>query len=688
VAWPGRVAAAVLCAGSILWAPAVASAHATFVSSQPEPGQRLASAPGVVVLRFTEPLNASLSRASVTDPDGTVFEAKPAGQREVRVPLDTNAPGVYLVEWATVSTVDGHTLHGAFRFGVGVSPGAAAVTAVTPQPADIAIAFARAVEDAALLLAVGTLLVSWLARRAPRLSWAERSPRIPLTVAFGAGLAVVAGEALAAAPFPSLEGLGAYLGTGLPGLARLLRLAAEALAAGAAVVGSPLVPPLLGTAVLALAAAGHAAAVRPAWVGITVDAAHVVAAGLWAGGILALATVRPPSGWRGQEGRALLDRFTPVALPAFAATVALGTMRGAQELNGLADLVSSWYGRVLLLKSVAVLAMVPLSVRAWRRTSPAPRREAALGLVAVAAAALLAAYPLPPGRLVEAEEARERPARIAALPQEGDLTLGDSAGKVLVGVTVRPARPGPNEVLAYVLPLEGPAAAGDLVVTLGIDAGSPSRMTACGETCRRTEAVLRGGEQIELQVHGPSGGVARFRLPPLPAPDGRSLLDHAERRMDDLRSYRLEEVLRPAEPPLRARYEFETPNRMRMKLSTGAESILIGRARFTRDGPAAPWVRDSALPLDVPSFIWNVPGPVAPRILGSARVEGIRTRILTFFGPSGSTPIWFRLWIDRTGLVRQAEMRAQGHFMSHRYFGFDGEIEIRPPTLHGSGLAA
>jgi hypothetical protein len=26
--------------------------------------------------------------------------------------------------------------------------------------------------------------------------------------------------------------------------------------------------------------------------------------------------------------------------------------------------------------------------------------------------------------------------------------------------------------------------------------------------------------------------------------------------------------------------------------------------------------------------------------------------------------------------------------MSHRYFGFDGEIEIRPPTLHGSGFAA
>lgn len=686
-AWPGRAAAGVLCAGAILWAPAVASAHAAFLSSEPEPGQRLASAPGVVVLRFTEPLNASLSRATVTDPNGSVFEAAATGSREVRVPLDTNAPGVYLVEWATVSTVDGHTLHGAFRFGVGVSPGAAAVTGATPQPADIAIAVARAVEDAALLLAVGTLLVGRLARRAPRLSWAERSPRIPLAVAFGAGLAVVAGEALAAAPSPSLEALGAYLGTGLPGLARLLRLAAEALALGAAVAGSPLVTPLLGAAVLALAAAGHAAAVRPAWLGITVDAAHVVAAGLWAGGILAVATVRPPGGWRGGEGRALLDRFTPVALPAFAATVALGTMRGAQELSGLADLISSWYGRVLLVKVLVVLAMVPLSVRAWRRTRPVPRREAALGLVAVAAAALLAAYPLPPGRVVEAEEAREHPAGIAAMPQRGDLTLGGDAGTTLVGLSVRPARPGPNEVLAYVLPLDGPKAAGDLIVTLGIDAAPPSPMTACGETCRRTEAVLRGGEHIVIRVPGSSGGVARFHLPALPPPDGGSLLDLAERRMDRLRTYRLEESLRPAEPPLQASYEFEAPDRMHMTLSTGSESILIGRARFTRDGPAAPWARDSALPLDVPSFIWDVSGPVAPRILGSARVEGTPTKVLSFFGPSGSTPIWFTLWIDRNGLVRHAEMRAQGHFMSHRYFGFDSAIEITPPAAEGTGLA-
>ena len=48
--------------------PSIALAHAGMVSSTPEPGSELGTAPGVVVLRFTEPLNVRLSRASVTTP--------------------------------------------------------------------------------------------------------------------------------------------------------------------------------------------------------------------------------------------------------------------------------------------------------------------------------------------------------------------------------------------------------------------------------------------------------------------------------------------------------------------------------------------------------------------------------------------------------------------------------------------
>src|SRR5438477_225354 len=61
--------------------PDLAHAHAAFAASQPEPGQRLQATPGVVVLRFSEPINSRLSRASVTDPSGQRSEA---GLRESR----------------------------------------------------------------------------------------------------------------------------------------------------------------------------------------------------------------------------------------------------------------------------------------------------------------------------------------------------------------------------------------------------------------------------------------------------------------------------------------------------------------------------------------------------------------------------------------------------------------------------
>jgi copper transport protein len=232
---------------------------------------------------------------------------------------------------------------------------------------------------------------------------------------------------------------------------------------GAAVTRTRLTQWLIGTALVGLAASGHAAAVRPAWLGVGADALHLLAAGLWAGGIMALALVRPPGGWRSEESRLLLDRFTPVALPAFLVTVGLGFVRGLQELASLNDLVRTSYGQVLLAKIVGVAAMVPFSIAAWRRFAPTPRREAILGLVVVGAAALLAAFPLPPGRLVEAEEAGQ-PRTSVALPGEHDLTFGGEAGETLVGLTLRPARPGPNEVLVYFMPLEGPSAASRLDV--------------------------------------------------------------------------------------------------------------------------------------------------------------------------------------------------------------------------------
>jgi len=685
-----------------------AQAHAVLVSSDPAAGQRLATAPALVVLRFTEPLNGRLSRATVTDPNGQEFQSGAANSAELRVRLLTNAPGVYRVAWATVSVVDGHTLPGGFAFGVGVTVGgaeqpggqAAGGAGTGPRRQDVLIAAGRAAEDAALLVAVGMLLLVGLARLDPRLPMVRPPVRVVLAVALSAGLGVVLAEAAAASAVHgvSFGEMGAYLTTGLAGWARLSRVALEALALSLASLSSARgglslrAGPAVVLAVVALAASGHAAGAAPAWWGITADAAHLLAAGLWAGGIVALAATRlqqQQHGWTGSQGRALLARFSPVALSAFVVSAGFGVVQALQQVGTVRSLLGSSYGQVLGIKVLAVAAMVPLSVRAWRRRTVL-RTEAALGLTAVALAALLAAYPLPPARLARAEVQAGQPARDPAVPRPGDLTMGGHVGPVLVGLTVRPGSPGRNDLLVYLLPAEGELAAATIPVAVSVD-GHPVPVDHCGPSCRRTTADLRPGSRIDIALAAAGSGaeqgagVARFRLPLLPAPDGSALLRRMQDRMHHLSTLVYTEVLSSGlgGSPLRSSYQQQAPDRLRVQTSAGSQSVWVGRTYYLQRRPGDGWIaQPGSPPYTVPSFVWDyLPTEfLDPRIVGAAQVDGVATKLLAFYGPTGSSPIWFRLWVDADGLVRRAEMRAPGHFMDQRYNHFNAPLAIQAPV--------
>ena len=654
--------------------PAVA--HAALTASRPEAGSQLASTPGVVEISFSETLIADLSTLRVTDPVGEAWERTSVGDQSMAAQLDTTAAGVYVVEWTTVSPIDGHTLSGSFRFGVGVDPGHAESLTTAPTLPGIVVAGARAVEYTGLLLVLGMTLLRRLARREPALPSVRPRLRWGLAAALAGGLTVVAGEALLAARSPSLAAVGRYL-SAEPGLPRLVRVGAEAAARAAAFTPRRwAVLPLTGVAVVGLAAAGHAAAAQPAWWGITVDAAHLATAGWWAGGVAALAFVRPAGGWRGDEGRELLARFSPIAVVAFVGTVASGSLRAVQELVGITDLVATSYGRVLLLKLVAVALMVPLSWRAWRRRSPRPRVEGFLAVVAVVAAALLAAYPVPPQRAAEDAALAERDTS-GGLPQEGDLALVDTSDDTVVALTFRPGRPGRNEALVYLLPVEGAEAAGGVDVRLSLG-GEEQALEACGAACRRGDVAVHGGERVEVTVEG-HGDRAVFKIPPLPATDATHLTEEMSETMSALDSVRYEEVFGPADPPVRSTAAMVAPDRMRFETHTNSRvTIRIGE-RFYRRTADRPWEVEDGLPLEVPQYIWDYP-KAAARVVGEEKVGGTRTTVVTFFVEAAGLPVWYRLWIDSEGLVHKAQMRTQGHFMDHRYFDFDEPITIRPPV--------
>jgi hypothetical protein len=315
-------------------------------------------------------------------------------------------------------------------------------------------------------------------------------------------------------------------------------------------------------------------------------------AGLWAGGILAPGYPAATRRLARPRGPPLLDRFSPVALAAFCATVLLGGIQALQRLGRPGALLHTGYGQVLLLKLLVVAAMVPLSLLAWRRRlAPAPKPRWWSGW-----SGWRRSWPSPPPpRPAPTVTAPAEPAG-AALPRAGDVALAQPAGQVLIGLTVRPARPGRTQLLLHLLPLDGEQAAARLPAALELG-GRTITPPPCGPACREATATLHGGETLRVAVGGPGGGTASFRLPRLLAPDGAALLARAQRRMHTLRTVSLTERLSWGVGATSARYQMQAPNHLRILTAGGAETVIIGETRYGRDAPGKPWKVQHDLPI-------------------------------------------------------------------------------------------
>lgn len=172
--------------------------------------------------------------------------------------------------------------------------------------------------------------------------------------------------------------------------------------AGVAAVLMALVPALVGHS----GGAGTAAVVA--------DALHVLAAGIWAGGLLCLVLAGIPAAAQGRrdggEAPALpvvVAAFSPMALTAVGLLVASGAF-GALQHVALGELLSTSYGQLLSLKVLAALAAFSLGFYNWRVVRPqlpeTPRPSliripaafelmVALGVLALTAALIVTAKP-------------------------------------------------------------------------------------------------------------------------------------------------------------------------------------------------------------------------------------------------------------------------------------------------------
>jgi copper transport protein len=431
-----HVAAAAVVA---LLAAAPAWGHAGLTLSEPAAGAALGDTPTAIELTFSEPPQASLSSIKVLDANGRPrrvgrVERTPADPLSVTARVARLPRGVYTVVWRIVSAVDGHATSGSYAFGVGVVPtGGAATTGSTSPDASKLEMVSRWALLVGLALLIGAGVAS-VARFGGREGADVRLGAVAFVLAGGGALLLAEAQRRTAG-----TSAGALLRTPV-GHSLIWRGLAIAGAGVALLVARRLTGPArriaMGCAALAAlyagvvhVSAGHAASGPwPRGLSETLQSVHLAAAGVWIGGLAALLY--------GGAAAAAVKRFAIVAGACLLVVAGTGTARAVEELTSWRDLGTTWYGRLVLVKILLVVAIAALAARnppwdAGRPLRRGPRIELVLAAGAFAAAALLGSL---------------GPPIVTRLAVPLGLTVkgSDARSTVRVELTAASAEPGPN----------------------------------------------------------------------------------------------------------------------------------------------------------------------------------------------------------------------------------------------------
>ncbi|MFI1563743.1 copper resistance protein CopC [Streptomyces sp. NPDC020490] len=490
----------------LLTAAAPARAHAELLATTPAAGAALDRAPRAVTLRFSEAVEVTGDGLRVLGPDGSRADtghtaAVPDRPGALTVPLESGVPdGTYVVSWRAVSA-DSHPVHGAFTFTVGRTDGAGANRAPgLPAGADrdsdpllgAAVSVARGVGYAGLALLTGAIGMLLLVPDGTGRGLLRR-------LAVSGGLVVIASACAGLAaqgPYAAGAGPGALLDpallrpalTGRPGLTTAARTLLTGLLL--VTVSRNLPRPVTSwrtvprralpvTAALAAVAvtygeAGHAATGRHVLLGLTADVLHLLAMGLWLGGLVAL--IRLFARRERPESLAVAThRFSTAAGWCVAILVVTGVLQAQRRLGAPGQLLTSDYGRLLVAKVLTVLLLLTTArlARRWTRT--------------------------------HAAEENARPAEQALRGMRRTLAVETAIGAVVLALST---------LLAGSAPPHGadtPATAASSVpsqvrMSAGYDTGSPDgRGTVSVRVARRAD----GGAEVDLRLSDPAGGPVR-----------------------------------------------------------------------------------------------------------------------------------------------------------------------------------
>jgi copper transport protein len=424
--------------------PAVAGAHATVVRVTPADRSVVAKAPSEVTIRWSEPVELGPDSVRLLDATGHTIDTPKATHRDrqtavLKLPSGLKE-GTYVVSWR-VTSADSHPVAGAFSFSIGEP--SALVTAGAPGASSAIVkavdGIARALSFLGFALAVGGACVLVLFA-------GSASPRGRQFLAAAVGALMLGSVALLLLQGPYTTGGGVFdafkpsllrfsLSTDF-GLALLARIMLTL------VFTWSVARPRVSRAGLAACAVGlaltwtltdHSRTGVQAWLGVPAATVHLLAMALWFGGLAALIAI--------PAAREALPRFSRLALGCFAVLGVTGVYLAWRQAGELGALPGTEFGRLLLVKSgvvAAIVALAAVSRHAVPRLARTVFAEVVLGVVVLGVTA----------GLVNAA-----PARVTYTKPIAVKVKGVQGGTAEVKVT--PAKQGQNVADFYLVEPDG-----------------------------------------------------------------------------------------------------------------------------------------------------------------------------------------------------------------------------------------
>jgi copper transport protein len=366
--------------------PAAAGAHTHLAGLRPEPEVVLQHAPQTVRLTFNQPVDVVARGTGISNDrrDAHAAVLRRAGGRQLLLrPRLLLRAGRVDVRFRVLSK-DGHVLRGRYGFTVrrdAAPRGGALEVSAGAGGTTTSAAIAHGVHHLLFILALGLALVGPLVLSAAGLAVPVGALRAICVAGAVASLLCASLTWLAADSEPVTRALlpatiGDAAGTDA-GAGWLLRGGLWLLAAAAApsllICGGA-----LAAIALSLALSGHAGTHGGAG-SVATDTVHVLAAGVWLGGLAVLVLALR----RGADRAATTAAFARVALLAFAVLVVSGALNAVLRLGSVDALVDGAYGRLVLAK-LAVAAVIAVVAVTGRRSV-----ELLLGATALTLASIL-----------------------------------------------------------------------------------------------------------------------------------------------------------------------------------------------------------------------------------------------------------------------------------------------------------